>query len=251
MSAGNDGDAADSGFLSRWSRRKRATVAPPAPELSTEAPPAPEVPPAGPPADPAPAPGAAAEPPALSDDELAALPRVEDLTEGSDIRAFLRPGVPAALRSAALRRMWMLTPAIRDHRDPAVDYAWDWNTPGGVPGDGAAPSPERASAMLRDLLEPRDPAPPPASDRPADPEPIQSDPAGQGGGQAPRMPDAAPGRALAEPAQVPEKGPQTGPTGTPVAARRRHGGALPGEIPAAPAKSPGRADSVDRRGLSR
>jgi hypothetical protein len=96
------------------------------------------------------------EPEALTEEELAALPRIEDLTEGSDIRPFLRAGVPRPLRNAALRRMWMLTPAIRDHRDPAVDYAWDWNTPGGVPGDGVAPSPERAAEMLRELFAPRE-----------------------------------------------------------------------------------------------
>ncbi len=77
--------------------------------------------------------------PMLSEEELAALPRIEDLVPGSDIRAFLRAGVPRDLRNAAMRRMWMLTPGIRDYKDPAVDYAWDWNTPGGVPGDGWRP----------------------------------------------------------------------------------------------------------------
>nr|WP_246588139.1 DUF3306 domain-containing protein [Paracoccus bogoriensis] len=136
--------------MSRWSRRKRKARTAPEPEQpAAEA--LPETEPV--------------EPETLSDEELAALPRIEDLTAGSDIRAFLRPGVPAVLKNAALRRIWMLTPAIRDHRDPAVDYAWDWNTPGGVPGDGCAPAPERAAQMLRDLLAP--PKPPPAPE-PAD-----------------------------------------------------------------------------------
>jgi hypothetical protein len=129
-------------FLSRWSRRKAEARDE---EDTVEAAPSPvEV--------------AAPPPPApISDEELAALPKLEDLVPGMDIRGFLRPGVPSALKNAALQKMWLLTPAIRDYRDPAVDYAWDWNTPGGVPGDGAAPSPERAAQMMRDLFAPRPP----------------------------------------------------------------------------------------------
>ena len=136
------------GFLSRWSRLKRTAEPQPveAEESQPEADAVPEVPEAE-----------ALSPQTLSEEELAALPRVEDLVAGSDIRAFMRPGVPSALRNAALRRIWMLTPAIRDYRDPAVDYAWDWNTPGGVPGDGCGPTAERAAEMLRNLVEPRAP----------------------------------------------------------------------------------------------
>jgi hypothetical protein len=63
----------------------------------------------------------------------ASLPAVETLTPESDLTAFLRAEVPAALRQAALRRMWSLDPAIRDYIGPA-DYAWDFNAPDGVPG---------------------------------------------------------------------------------------------------------------------
>ncbi|NKX44490.1 DUF3306 domain-containing protein [Roseicyclus persicicus] len=140
------------GFLGRWSRIKR-TAARPEPEPEPESLPDPDSPETDP--EPEGVAEAEADPPTLSDEELAALPRIEDLVQGSDIRPFLRAGVPRALKNAALRRMWMLTPAIRDHRDPAVDYAWDWNTPGGVPGDGVAPSPERAAEMLKSLLSPR------------------------------------------------------------------------------------------------
>src|SRR6185295_10970769 len=51
-----------------------------------------------------------------------------------DITAFLRKGVPEHLRNAALRQSWALDPAIRNYVNPALDYAYDWNTPGGVPG---------------------------------------------------------------------------------------------------------------------
>ena len=187
----------DDGFLGRWSRLKRQAERPE---------PEPEPEPVDPPAKPAP------DAPVLTEEELAALPRIEDLVPGSDIRMFLKAGVPRDLRNAALRRMWMLTPAIRDHQDPAVDYAWDWNTPGGVPGDGVAPSAERAAQMLRDLMEPRPPAPPA--------EEVSEDPA----------PEDAPADATPEPPAAPGEGQVAGadPPAAEPAPRRRHGSALPG-----------------------
>lgn len=135
-------------FLSRWSNRKRMASIDPVVEadpgadrLQDEAQQSDA--------------GVSADAAKLSEEEIAALPEPETFTPETDIRPFLRPGVPKAMRNAALRKMWLLTPAIRDHSDPAVDYAWDWNTPGGVPGDGAAPSVERAAQMLKDLLAPR------------------------------------------------------------------------------------------------
>ncbi len=65
--------------------------------------------------------------------DLANLPTPETLTAASDITAFLRAEVPAALRRAALRRIWTLDPGIRDFIGPA-DYAWDYNAVDGVPG---------------------------------------------------------------------------------------------------------------------
>jgi hypothetical protein len=64
------------------------------------------------------------------------LPRVEELTAESDISAFLRKGVPEALRKAALRRIWSLDPAIRDYVGPA-ENAWDFNDPDSIPGFGS------------------------------------------------------------------------------------------------------------------
>jgi len=72
----------------------------------------------------------------LSADEIAALPSIEELTAEADISVFLRKGVPERLRNAALRRMWSLDPNIRDFIGDAREYAYDWNTPGGVPGFG-------------------------------------------------------------------------------------------------------------------
>lgn len=120
----------EDGFLSRWSRRKRAAEA--GQPLDEPAAPARAAPAAAPPAAPAPAAGAEpAEPPF----DPASLPPIESLTAESDFTAFLRKGVPAALRHAALRKAWSLDPAIRDFVGPA-DYAWDFNAPDGVPGFG-------------------------------------------------------------------------------------------------------------------
>ena len=58
------------------------------------------------------------------------------MTATTDITGFLRKGVPEHLRNAALRKSWALDPAIRNYVNPALDYAYDWNTPGGVPGGG-------------------------------------------------------------------------------------------------------------------
>jgi hypothetical protein len=105
----------EEGFLTRWSRRKRAAAQPPAPEPFSAPP------------------EAAPEAPAVPEFNPASLPSVESLTLESDLTAFLRAEVPAALRQAALRRMWSLDPVIRDYIGPA-DYAWDFNAPDGVPG---------------------------------------------------------------------------------------------------------------------
>lgn len=214
----------DDSFFGRWSRRKRAQATPDVSDVETPAS-APQ-PPVG---DQDPAPDA------MTPEDLARLPALEDLTPDSDIRAFLQKGVPQALRNAALRRKWMLVPGIRDHKDPAVDYAWDWNTPGGVPGDGHPPSPERAAQMLRDLIEPR----PPATTAVDEAAPDQEDAAPPTSESADaQMPDgvAQPPEPLLEsvrisasPAKAPAPVPDAvRPDDQPPVSRKRHGGALPG-----------------------
>lgn len=197
----------EEGFLSRWSRRKReaAEGRPAEPEPAPETP---EAPPAPAPELPEP------EPPAF---DPASLPPIESLTAGSDISAFLRKEVPAALRQAALRRMWTLDPAIRDYIGPA-EYAWDFNAPDGVPGFALQLSGDakRLLAQAMGLLEeePAEKAPePPAAAEPAlPPEPgLVENP--------PKIAAAAP-PPLAEP-------PSPSDTPQPVVPRRRHGGAVP------------------------
>jgi hypothetical protein len=77
--------------------------------------------------------------PEEEDFDLSLLPKLEDLTPSTDMTLFFKKGVPEVLRNAALRKMWALDPAIRDYRSEALDYAYDWNAPGGVPGGGDLP----------------------------------------------------------------------------------------------------------------
>lgn len=108
------------GFLSRWSQRKQeAKQESSKPPHDGDAPPEP-----------------VAENVAEPEFDLSSLPKLEELTETTDITAFLQKGVPEQLRNAALRKSWALDPAIRNYVNPALDYAYDWNTPGGVPGSG-------------------------------------------------------------------------------------------------------------------
>jgi hypothetical protein len=134
----DDADEAREGFLSRWSRRKRAVAAEaPAPVLPTPAPVTPE--PDDRPRDPE-----TGEP--IDTDWVATLPDVASLKPGDDLSAFMRRGVPEALRRQALRTLWTTDPAIRDYVSPALDYAYDYNTPGGAPGYGVLSETEVAEA---------------------------------------------------------------------------------------------------------
>jgi hypothetical protein len=121
MSGPDQGDQ-NKGFVARWSQRKREAKQPEpdAPVGDAEVPPE-----------------AVVESDAPQEFDLSSLPRLEDLTPTTDITAFLRAGVPEHLRNAALRKSWALDPAIRNYVNPALEYAYDWNTPGGVPGSSA------------------------------------------------------------------------------------------------------------------
>jgi hypothetical protein len=106
-------------FLARWSQRKHEAKQPDrdAPTANSDAPS-----------------GPVAESEVVQEFDLSSLPKLEDMTATTDITGFLRKGVPEHLRNAALRKSWALDPAIRNYVNPALDYAYDWNTPGGVPG---------------------------------------------------------------------------------------------------------------------
>ena len=194
-------------FFSRWSQRKRKAQVEPPPEEQPED--APEAPP---------------ELDAITPEELEALPKVDELTEGADIRPFLRKGVPQALRNAALRRMWMLTPAIRDYQNPAVDYAYDWNTPGGVPGDGAAPSLEKAAQMVREIVAPRTN---PQAEAEAEADDVDENPAERRAAAQDEAAEPTPARVADTTDARPSTSAPDTPSDAAAAPRRRHGGALP------------------------
>ncbi|MBY0361079.1 MAG: DUF3306 domain-containing protein [Phreatobacter sp.] len=120
------------GFIARWSRLKREPEPAPNPQPAVEA-----------------APPALPEGRAL-DDLLAELPNLEDLVPGQSLAAFMQPWVPTGLRNAALQRMWLLDPAIRDYVSPALDYAYDYNTPGAAPGFGPM---ETGRDAIREVAE--------------------------------------------------------------------------------------------------
>jgi hypothetical protein len=126
-----DRDESSEGFLERWSRKK-IDAEQKAPDASKPE----DVVPAGPPQRAAehgvPAAAADASKPEF---DLSSLPSLESITAGTDIRAFLTPGVPAEMARAALRRAWTADAAIRDFVGLA-ENAWDFTDPAAMPGFG-------------------------------------------------------------------------------------------------------------------
>ncbi len=107
-----DPDAAASGFLTRWSERKRAPV-----QRDKEAPPA--VPGAGAGVEPSET-GEAQQ--VLTDQDM---PSLESLDEESDYSGFLSPGVSRELQRLALRKLF--SAAKFQVRDGLDDYDTDYN----------------------------------------------------------------------------------------------------------------------------
>ncbi|MBR0669875.1 DUF3306 domain-containing protein [Neoroseomonas soli] len=199
----------DEGFLSRWSRRKRAAEAgQPAPE------------PAVVPLSEAPAPAPAApEEPAF---DPASLPPVDSLTIESDFAAFLRKEVPEALKRAALRKAWALDPAIRDFVGPA-DYAWDYNAPDGVPGFSLELGGDVKQLLAQAIgLERDEEAAEAAREAAARAAAVEEDVAA-----APSAPEPEPEPEPAAPVVAEETGSGAAVTAEAPLAPRRHGSALP------------------------
>jgi hypothetical protein len=163
--------------------------------------------------------------PGLEPIDLSTLPPIEELSLTSDLAPFLRPGIPAALRSAALRRMWSLDPAIRDYIGP-VEYQWDFNTPGGLPAGFASELVGDVKTLLAQAIgEPaEEKAPSPAEPLP---EPATGDAEAPPMAMAEPPPMVPPGVTLAEaPAAPPLPAPEPDPEPR-LPPRRRQGSALP------------------------
>jgi len=108
-------------FLERWSRRKRLAARHGAEKAQAAS------------IDPA---AVAAPDVTAAAFDPACLPPIESINAASDIRAFLGPAVPVELTRAALRRAWIVDPAIRDFIEIAENQ-WDFGRPDGVPGFGS------------------------------------------------------------------------------------------------------------------
>ncbi|GJE46081.1 DUF3306 domain-containing protein [Methylobacterium soli] len=139
-------------FLARWSRRKRDVAEHEATRpVSTNSTSSDEAVADASGTEPADA-VEAGEGVALTPEEIARLPALDDLRVDTDLIQFLRKGVPRLLRNAALRRMWTLDPGIRDYVSEARDYAYDWNMVGGVPGYGPLLPSDDVGAMLKQIV---------------------------------------------------------------------------------------------------
>jgi Protein of unknown function (DUF3306) len=117
-------------FLSRWARRKREAEVASSIESGV-----------------APQPDPEAEPSL----DLESLPSIESITESTDIRGFLRSGVPAELTRTALRQTWSSDPAIRDFIGIAENQ-WDFNDPKAIPGFGPLGGTDDVPALLARAL---------------------------------------------------------------------------------------------------
>lgn len=83
--------------------------------------------------------------------DVGGLPPIESIVAGSDIRAFLQQGVPAALTRAALRQAWSSDPAIRDFIELAENQ-WDFARPETIPGFGPLEATDEVQRLVAQAL---------------------------------------------------------------------------------------------------
>lgn len=185
----------DEGFLARWSRRKGEVQSAPEPEATPAAP------------------AESDEPPF----DITSLPSIDSLTGASDIKAFLQKGVPAALRNAALQKMWVADESIRTYIGPS-EMSWDFNAEGAIYGHGPIAPESDIVTMLKDIadhehLKPK-PAPEPETE-------AESQVAVEGAHEP------APAEPPRETAADDCSSPQTDDLPASLESKRRHGGATP------------------------
>jgi hypothetical protein len=211
-------------FLKRWSRRKQEAkqevkaAEPVTPSLAAET----SAPPSG------------AETASEPEIDLSKLPSLDSITAATDITEFLRKGIPAELRHAALRRAWAADPAIRDFVGLA-ENAWDFTDPNAIPGFGALQStPEQIGAMVERVVggvrETAEKLASDVSEKEQEPQKSGEEPGVPASAEASQAPVE---RAVSAPEQQepvaaaqPEASDENGDV-MPVR-RRTHGGALPG-----------------------
>jgi hypothetical protein len=223
-------------FFERWSRLKREAAE------EREKPAAPEPPVSEGNTEQAPEQTAMSARPAEAPPfDPASLPPIESITAASDLRAFLAPGVPAALTRAALRRAWVADPAIRDFVGLS-ENAWDFTAPESIPGFGSIGGAEDLRRLVAQLTGEHSPVPPEPLEKPS-----SVDPAEPAAGAPSAELETAPGRAGAAAGEeqaeaavdsaaglpqpdtddtaVQHRAPEAGAKAASI--RRSHGGALP------------------------
>lgn len=138
----------DENFINRWARRKQEVA------KAEEKKPTPDAEKKGDSAKPG------SEGHAQPVVDLTKLPSLDQITAETDITTFLKPGVPADLARAALRRAWATDPAVRDFVG-LQENDWVFNKPG--PDQGFGPlGPEHdvekmLSQIFSDAQEPEKP----------------------------------------------------------------------------------------------
>lgn len=134
-------------FVSRWSRLKRGSA------KVRETAPAESAPPSD---------AVATTTPASPSFDPASLPPIESIAIDTDIRAFLQSGVPTELAQAALRRVWVSDPAIRDFIGIAENQ-WDFTDPTSIPGFGPLRETDDVPSLVAQALGTLNKVPEPAS----------------------------------------------------------------------------------------
>jgi hypothetical protein len=190
-------------FLERWSRKKaeaqrEAAEASPDTPAVRDAPPAPKNAADVSSKESAPCPEPALSSPAAPKPEfdLASLPSLDSITAATDIRGFLAQGVPPELTRAALRRVWVADPAIRNFIG-LQENDWDFTNPAAVPGFGEMPAGYDVKKVIAEIFGEAKPRVEPL-DVPESPQPRPAPP------QAVAAPESTTPTTSALPANEPE-----------------------------------------------
>jgi hypothetical protein len=152
-------------------------------------------------------------------------PSLDDLTAEGDLSAFLREGVPAALRKAAMRKMWSLDPAIRDHVGLS-ENAWDFNQPDAMAGFGPLEAGKAVAGFLSTVsramaADPEGTSTVPEAPAPEPPASLPPDETAEAA-ETPEDPPPSAAASAAESEEAEGSGDSSRPPPGP-----RHGGALP------------------------
>lgn len=118
----DDKNGPDEPFLQRWARRKAEAAAP----VADTAPPDVETASLE---NASPVPAQAGDEDEASSIDLSTLPDIDSLDETSDFSVFMQDGIPDALRTRALNRLWRLDPSF-GHVDGLLEYGEDFTGTG-------------------------------------------------------------------------------------------------------------------------